>query len=494
MRSLLACTDTLIDLVLNPGWNGDEERLEQRQDAIARLRELIESEQFILYIPPNVLGTVHLILRTAELDSREVYHVFQKIRGIDKSNFRADHERILGQSSHLIFDRDNIELYEVALLTYAYELRADVILVRHPSQLQKLVELKREEFPDFHTRILRAETFISYVFEHQFLQDIPDGQLIRVFTPNGTRKYLPYGSTSIDFAYKIHTDVGDQCIGAKVNGVPVPLGTTLNNCDTVEILRGTKAKPQQEWLKFAHTRYAREKIQRGLKRYWSQRGWKVVKRVFGGNIRAYKQKLEQIASEQNRTLNGLMAKVGSRDISLQHLCELMDNCNVRHVGEDLLCVNPQDWVLEGRASHNWRLSSCCNPLPGDKIVGAIGKQGGMIRVHCSNCQNLEGVKPERQCELSWNFSHCSVQLLIRVRDRPDTCRPILDKLVEILADSPSKPDLRDAYSCKDGTARSVIKIPVASRQQLNEIVHQIQQMPRVLNVKVTRLMPIETPR
>ena len=491
IQSLLACPDIIIDIVLKPGWNEDYADFDVRQRAVEQLRELLESEQLILYVPPVVISAIHLIvgLRFGKHEAHDV--VIQTLK-LGNSNLRIDHERVLEQASTLLLGQNDIELdlYEAVLLPYAIALKADAILVRHAYQRRQLLEFKQRELSEFDTHILKAETLISYIFEYQF-QDIPDGQWIHVLTPNNTLVRLPYGSTPIDFAYKIHTTVGSQCIGAIVNGSPAPLSRPLQDYDVVEIIKGLTVKPNPEWLKFAATKYARKAIHRDLKRYWGKQGWKAIKRAFGGNVRAYKQRLECVAKNQNRTLDELTVKVGAGVINLRYLKRLIDECDFQQVGEAVVCADPQDCPLVLDVDANWRLASCCIPLPGDLITGVIGSHDHAVRVHRADCMNLAQVKPERLCELSWNCGYCSIQLLIVMSDQPDTVRPILDMLAEILADSPHKLDLRGVQISHDGSARISVKLSTSSRQHLDGIINQIQEMPGVLRVKVTKLIPLQ---
>lgn len=488
IQSLLACPNTLIDLVLKPGWDNDYEDFDSRQEAVTRLKELLESEQLILYLPTVVTAAVHLIvsLRFGKIQAHSVIHQVLKL---GNSSLRVDHQRILEEASSLIIDQAHIELYEAALLSYAYTLKADAILANQPQPLKQLVELKKQELPGFNTHILRTATLIHCVSEYQ-LQDSPEGKWIYTLTPHYTPVRLPCHSTPIDFAYKIHTDVGNQCIGAKVNGVSVPLNRPLNDYDIVEITRGSRTKPDPEWLKFVATRYAKKSIQRGVRRFQIEQGWQTIRHAFDGRIRDYKHKLECLARQQNRTLNDLVFKVGADKISLQALEELINTCNFHPVGKEVLCADPQDCPLLGSSYGNWHLASCCSPLPGDAITGVVGAHDQVVRVHRSDCPNLEQVKPERLCDLSWNCGYCSIQLLIVMSDRPDTFRPILDMLAEILADSPYKPDVRGVHISHDGSARTSIKLSTSSRRHLDGIMHQIKCMPGVLKVKVTKLMPL----
>ena len=133
----------------------------------------------------------------------------------------------------------------------------------------------------------------------------------------------------------------------------------------------------------------------------------------------------------------------------------------------------------------WHIASCCSPLPGDPITGITNKRNNTVRVHHSNCPNLEQIKPKKLCFPAWNCGYCSVQILLFMNDRPDTFRPVLD----LLANRSSKPDLRDVQISKDGKVRAAIRLPVASRQDLDGIVTQIKNMPSVVKVKITKLIP-----
>ena len=489
IQSLLACPNTLIDLVLKPGWDNDYEDFDRRQEAITRLKELLESEQLILYLPTIVTATVHMVVGL-RFGKTQAHSVLQQVLKLGASSLRVDHQRILEEASHLIIDQAQLELYEAALLSYANSLKADAILTRQPHLLKQLITLKKAELSSFNILILQTAAFIQGG-AHYSLQDGSTGQWIYTLTPHYTPIRLPYHSTPIDFAYKIHTDVGNQCVGAKVNGVAASLNQPLNAYDVVEIIRGKRANPDPDWLKFVATRYAKKAIQRGVRRAQIEQGWQTIRLSFEGNIRDYKHKLECLARRQNRTLNDLVCKVGAGKISLQALEEQMQTCHVHPVDKAALCADPQDSPLIGSRYGNWHLASCCSPLPGDMITGVIGPHDPVVRVHRTTCPNLQQVKAERLCDLSWNCGYCSIQLLIVMSDQPDTFRPILVMLADILADSPHKPDVRSVHISHDGSARTSIKFSTSSRRHLDGVMHQIKEMPGVLTVKVTKLTPLE---
>ena len=488
--SVLACPETLVDLVLNPGWDGCRNDLEIRQEAIRQLKELLEAERVSLYVPPELLVAVHLIVSVGTSRNSATYAI-ARILKLSTAMGKVDFERVAEQASLLISDCDGVELYEAVLPCYAQLLKVDAVLARNPSPLRILVERSQPHWSDVSAWLVKPESFVSHLLEHR-LEDSTAGTWVHVCTPQSNIVRLPIGSTPIDFAYTIHTDIGNQCVEAFVNGQKASLSRPLQDYDIVEIVRGAKAEPQEEWLGFAKTRYARKKISRGLKRIHTRQGWLATKQSFGDNIRAYKRKLEQVARNHHWTLDDLMAKVGCGQISIESLQQRLQSVELKQVHEEVVCLNPEDITVLGQQDVNWQLSSCCLPLPGDPITGVLDVRNKTVRVHHSDCSNLSRVKPEKLCFPAWNCGFCSVQLLLFMNDQPDVCRPVLDLLADILTSRESKPDLRGVQISQDGTARVAVRLPVASREDLNGIIARIHEMPGVLRVKVTKLIPLET--
>lgn len=186
-----------------------------------------------------------------------------------------------------------------------------------------------------------------------------------------------------------------------------------------------------------------------------------------------------------------MLKVGAGNISIALLQSEISKLESKQVHEEAVCINPHDCCIPGNGNISYNLASCCIPLPGDPITGIINTRNTTIRVHHSDCPNLKTIKPEKLCFPAWNCSYCSVKFSLFMNDKPDTFRPVLDLLAEILISRSSKPDVRDLQISKDGTAKAVVRIPVASRQDLDGIIELIESMPGVLKIKLTELTPID---
>ncbi len=488
-KKLIAGPETLIDLVLTPGWDGDKSQLETRQMVLARLQELLQSEQVILYVPLVFIPVIHLLV-SGENSPRVASYAVSRILKLSQTMLKVDHERVLEQAAQIMDEHKGIDLYEAVIPFYAKLLGVDVIILRSSrSTLAEMVRDTANQLPVVKSEIVELENLDEFFRNHN-LQGSLRNKHIYVYTPQGTIIHLPVGSTVIDFAYHIHTDIGDRCTGAIVNDEKAPLDKQLNHSDIVKIIKAQHARPCQEWLTFAKTRYAKKKINRGLKRYRAQQGWKMIKESLGHDIRSYRHKLDLIAQHHRYTLDDLMAQVGAGKKSIQDIRKMLDSPELQQLSLDAVYVKPEDLSILGSGSLNWVFASCCNPLPDEQITGILTRRTKTVKVHKADCSNLRFIKPEKLCLPTWNCEYCSVQLLILMHDKPDACRPILDHL----ANGSSKPDLRYVQTSQDGTVRVSIKLLVRSRKDLNGMINSIETMPEVSRVKVTKTAPWTEPR
>lgn len=246
---------------------------------------------------------------------------------------------------------------------------------------------------------------------------------IFVFTPRGDVISLPVGSTPVDFAYAVHSAVGNKCVGAKVNLKIVPLNTQLQTGDIVEILTGNANHgPSRDWLKFVKSAGARSKIRQYFKREMKDENIKRGKEMLEREAKRRGYNLSElmspayvdyiIARYSIASLEDLYAMVGYGGITTnQVLIKLID-----FFKKDLITKNPvaeikgetthksrsSDGVLiRGYDDFSVRLSHCCNPVPGDKIVGYISRGRG-VSVHCVDCPNVKNMEPERLIEAKWD--------------------------------------------------------------------------------------------
>jgi GTP pyrophosphokinase len=222
---------------------------------------------------------------------------------------------------------------------------------------------------------------------------------IYVFTPKGELRVLPQGSTILDFAYDIHTRVGETCIGAKVNTKLVPLSYQLKSGDQVEIITSSKQKPKEEWLKMVKSARARQKIKYSLKeetRTISQDGKEILERKLKQlGIVANEDNINFLIKfyKQNSHLDLYFAVAKGR-IEFKTLKDLDQKSGVlqwphREKTENKSIVaDKSDTLVIGEEFNgfDYKLSPCCNPLPGDEVFGFITKTDG-VKVHRDNCPN-----------------------------------------------------------------------------------------------------------
>jgi GTP pyrophosphokinase len=245
---------------------------------------------------------------------------------------------------------------------------------------------------------------------------------VYVFTPKGDIRALPRGATPVDFAYLIHTEVGHKCIGAKVNGQMVTLPYQLQTGDIVEIVTSKNHMPSKDWLKFVKTMKARSKIRQWIKSQEKERSISLGREILEKTFR--KEKLNFVALSKTekmgevveqlgvKTLEDLVANVGYGKLTpLQVLRPFTvrppaDDTFRESLMEKLMSrvrkKKPQAGVLvKGVEDILIKFGKCCQPVPGDAIIGYI-TQGYGVTVHRASCVNALRTNPERQISVEWN--------------------------------------------------------------------------------------------
>ena len=255
-----------------------------------------------------------------------------------------------------------------------------------------------------------------------------------VFTPRGEIKDFPAGSTPLDFAYRIHTDIGHTCIGAKVNGRLVPLECQLQNGDVLEILTSRNSQgPSRNWVSLVHTAHARDKIRQWFKRRQRAENIESGRELLERELRRLGQGrisqlpgdgLQPVAADLGyRDVDSLLAGVGygattvPQVINRLKLTEEVEEADVEPLPADEPAardVQPLVRVL-GVGNLLTRVASCCNPLPGDEIVGFITRGHG-ISVHRRTCANVKNLRePERLVDVEWGGQLVGADLDLPVR-------------------------------------------------------------------------------
>jgi guanosine-3',5'-bis(diphosphate) 3'-pyrophosphohydrolase len=247
---------------------------------------------------------------------------------------------------------------------------------------------------------------------------------VYVFTPKGEVKQFPRGSTPIDFAYSIHSDVGNRCIGAKANGKIVPLKYEFRSGDTVEITTSPNQRPSKDWLKFVKTSRAKTKIRQWFKTEEREKSITLGKEILEKELRKYNlQQIKLVKSGELAKVAGefsfhevddLIAAVGYGKVTANQIIgkllppekleqkEEQEESRLKRLIQRVTRSGPKDALLiKGVDNVVVRYAGCCNPLPGDKVIGFITRGRG-VTIHTSDCKNVMENDPHRKVEVEWD--------------------------------------------------------------------------------------------
>jgi GTP pyrophosphokinase len=347
--------------------------------------------------------------------------------------------------------------FEVQIRTEEMHHRAEEGIASHWKYKEGRVGAQRDE-PYFLWLRQLLEVQQEVRDPQEFLQNLKIDlypEEVYIFTPKGEVKTLPRGSTPIDFAYTVHTDVGNNCVGARVNGKMVPLRTPLKHGDIVEIVTGTKHKPSRDWLNFATTSRARNKIRHFLQAEEKARSIEIGRKLMEKELRRFDLNIKTLLDGEGlvRAANecglpktdDLLAAVGYGKIQARQVIDKMVPADQLHEkvesrvasvvkrafggGNDSIKVRGIDDMLVFRAR-------CCNPIRGEKIVGYITRGKG-VSVHAVTCSNVTSLlyDPERRIEVEWEKGgepgRYTVRLAIEVENRKGVLAEISAKIAGI---------------------------------------------------------------
>jgi len=327
---------------------------------------------------------------------------------------------------------------------------------------------------------------------------------VYIFTPRGEVKALPRDATPVDFAYAIHTDVGHQCVGARVNGKMVPLRARLRNGDIVEILTTAGHKPSRDWLNFVTTSRARNKIKHFIHAEEKERSIELGRKLFDKEAKRYGLNIKQLTEPETmaRVLSEygmgkadeLYAALGYGKVSPKTLLakfvpqtELKEAppeggiaSVVRRVlggtGEDKITVHGIDDLMVFRAR-------CCNPIRGEKIVGYITRGKG-VSVHSATCSNVLNLlyDPERRIAVEWakgtDGTPYTVRLTIQVEDRKGILADVSSKIAGI------NTNIRNVEATVDDQmGRIDMTVEISDVKHLQKVIKSLRSIAGVVDVE-----------
>ncbi|KGR78632.1 RelA/SpoT family protein [Ureibacillus manganicus] len=359
------------------------------------------------------------------------------------------------------------------------------------------------EILEFQNESSNAEEFMESLKFDLF------SDMVYVFTPKGEVVELPAGSVPIDFAYRVHSEVGNRTIGAKVNGKMVPLDTALKTGDIIEILTSKQSfGPSRDWLKIAQSSQAKNKIKQFFKKHLREDNILKGKELVEKEIKAQDFDPKDVLSSENvkrvlEKLNftneeDLYAAVGVGGITaLQLVNRLAEKKRREREKEEAISKivkemqNPTTKkrtetgvVVKGIDNLLIRLSRCCTPVPGDEIVGFITKGRG-VSVHRADCPNVNEGEHERLIEVEWEHSEIQsrkeypVDIEVYAYDRPgilnDVMHAVTDTRVNILAVT-GKADYNKIATLH-------LTISISNITALHKVVEKIKQLPDIYSVQ-----------
>ena len=440
-----------------------------------------------------LLGVIHSLWRP--LPGR-----FKDYIAIPKSNlYQSLHTTVVGpKGEHVEFQIRTEEMHRVA----EYGIAA---------------HWKYKEQGRVHDKDSKAFGWLRQFIEWQ--QDLPDNRqfmdsvklelfhdVVYVFTPKGTVKELPKGATPVDFAYAIHTEVGDHCVGAKVDGKIVPLKHELTSGDTIEILTSPNQTPHKDWLKFVRTSRAKTKIKHWIKAEEQKRsleiGWRLLETEIRRHGKAPSQilksdaLLEMAKQEGYATIDELAAAVGfGHRATAQLIGRLMAPTSSgtptqpqpAAVSQVISTRGEEPGVqVKGARDLLMQLSRCCNPVPGDKILGYITRGRGLT-IHSVDCPNLEALDYDRErlVEVEWDTatpSQHAVKIAVIAEDKTG----VLANVSSAIAECKANISRAEIITREDRKAELDFVVEIADTAHLNRVLKTIERIGGVITARRVR--------
>ncbi len=439
----------------------------------------------------NTVGECYAVLGAVHSLWRPIPGEFDDFIATPKDNmYQSLHTAVVGPDGKTL---------EVQIRTYEMHRSAELGIAAHWRYKE---HAKRDVAFEAKIAWLRSlmdwqqEVTDAWEFIDSLKSDVFQYDRVYTFTPKGDIIDLTAGSTPIDFAYRIHTEIGHRCRGAKVNGSIVPLDYQLQNGDQVEILTARRGKPSRDWLNlhlgYIKTSRARQKI-----RQWFRRQDRVETVAQGRKILEKELKrlgFEQKSHEEIATflkfdkVEDLMAAIGYGDINTQQVAAKLIEAEKEEEEPELPEAAPPPPEVSGVTVRGvgdllTRVAGCCHPLPGDPVVGYVTRGRG-ITIHRQDCRNILYLEDrERLIEVDWgeDFKQVfPVMIQVLAYDRTGLMRDITEIMVEERINISAA---NIATHPKDHTAAITATLEISSIVQLSRILDRIEKLPNVFEAR-----------
>lgn len=418
---------------------------------------------------------------------------FKDYIAMPKANmYQSLHTTVFGADGHL---------FEVQFRTYEMDDFAEKGMASHWSykehgtkKVQNLMEQKLEMFRNL---IETNEELDDQTFENDVTNDML-AEMIYVFTPKGDVVELPRGATPVDFAYRIHSDVGDKTIGAIVNDAIVPLNHELDNNDIVKIKTNSNATPNKDWLNFVKTQQAKNKIKSYFSKQERAHMIEKGKDILEKELRKRKLAFSEIMNDENikkitkdlklESLEDIYLSIGTLRYTAGYIISLTSE--EKESVEDVLIekVNnhpreeknyKNDIIVAGMGDLLVNIAKCCKPVKGDEITGFITKGQG-ITIHKKDCPNVS-YKTERMIDVSWNEAVSSIYLSdLYIETYNDK-----NYLTDIIAAFTKRNLYIDTFKTKEYPSSYMyeVTLKVKEKAEIEKIMFDLEMLPYIVNVK-----------
>jgi GTP pyrophosphokinase len=409
------------------------------------------------------------------------------------------------QSLHTAVIGPEDRVFEVQIRTFQMHSQAEMGVAAHwkykegvshqKESHERKIEWLREVL-SWH-REMASSKGVSEAIESEFLDD-----RVYVFTPDGDVLDLPQGVTPLDFAYHIHSELGHRCRGAKVNGHIVPLNYALKTADKVEVLTGKEIKPSRDWinphLNYLRTSRAKAKVLHWFKMQNYDQNREEGRELLDRELKALGIKAERL-NEALLALNfkrvdDLFAALGRGDIKLGHILNRLAPVDPA-VEDDLLPVFPKsvqkpepsgsDLHIEGVGNLLTHMARCCQPLPGDQVIGYItlGRGVSVHRQDCSNILHAGEKQRQRFLQVTWGAAtkeRYVVDIIIKAFDRPGLLRDITSLLSNEKAHVHA---LQTQISKHDNSSHISLAVEIDGLNSLSKLLSKLSQVPNVIEAR-----------
>ncbi len=355
----------------------------------------------------------------------------------------------------------------------------------------------------WHQQVRNADEFLETVKTDLFESEI------YVFTPNGDVREFPEGATPVDFAYAVHTELGNQCVGARINGKMVPLKYVMQNGDTVEIITSKTQQPSKDWLKFAVTNKAKSKIRQFVKEEQRRRSILLGKELVEKEFRKF-------GMAAAKYLKGEEFEKYLKDSGLSDLDELYVQMGYGKMEPRILVerLSPENLAREAAKTENdtfmervfkaatqklkktnslisvdgmndvlVHFAKCCHPIPGDSIVGFISRGRG-IMIHRSDCRKAFEFDQARKVDVAWNAKQASAgqERVVRLKIISHDSQGLLKSMSEALAQQEINIQSAQIRTTKDKKAICHFELSVRDSSQLNQAIYELQKIKGIIGV------------